>query len=166
MMEFMCPLAVEKKTKRQHSSSTTSSSVARSLSHSASQPASQPAITSPPEHSIIRNNIHIHQSFERIMHPDGWCTYARSRVPGERAPSHCQDRAAQRSYRSTPLHKWINSKNSTNQTNHTNDKPTQPRSTRAPSKWQSQRKVVLQTTSISTHRILMPERSAIESMIQ
>ena len=54
------------------------------------------------------------------MHPGGWCTYS-CRVPGERARSHRQRRAAARIYRSTKLHERINSKSSINQTNHTNE---------------------------------------------
>jgi hypothetical protein len=90
--------------------------------------------------TIIINNIHNHQSFEPIMHPGGWCTYASCRVPGQRARSHRQRRAL-RIYRSTTLHERINSKSSTPQMNHTNDNPIQSTSTRASSsKWQCQRK--------------------------
>ena len=111
-----------------------SESVGRSLSQPATHHHHSSIVT------IIRNNIHNHQSFEPIMHPGGWCTYLR-RVPGERARSH-RHRRALRIYRSTPLHQRIHNKSSTNRTNHTNDKSIHsPRSTRvSSSKWQCQRK--------------------------
>ena len=148
--------------KQQHSSTTTSQSVGRSLSQQASHHHYPSIVT------IVRNNIHNHQSFEPIMHPRGWCTYRVRicRVPGERARSH-RHRRALRIYRSTILHQRINSRSSTNQTNHTNDNPTQQRSIRAfSSKWHCERKAKLFPTS--TYRItkLMPEKSAIESMMQ
>ena len=99
------------------------------------------------------------------MHPGGWCTYL-CRVPGERARSHRQRRAG-RIYRSTILHERINSKSSTNQTNHHNDKTqhSQRALVRPAASGSVKEKVVLQTTRTSTYRILMPEKSAIESMM-
>ena len=100
------------------------------------------------------------------MHPGGWCTYLR-RVPGERARSH-RHRRAGRIYRSTILHERINSKSSTNQTNHHNDKTqhSQRALVRPAASGSVKEKVVLQTTRTSTYPIrLMPEKSAIESMM-
>ena len=102
------------------------------------------------------------------MHPGGWRTYRRSpRVLGERARSHRQRRAG-RIYRSTILHERINSKSSTNQTNHHNDKTqhSQRALVRPAASGSVKEKVVLQTTRTSTYPIiLMPEKSAIESMM-
>ena len=144
-----------------------SQSVSQSLGRSLSQQATHhhhPSIV-----TIFINNIHNHQSFEPIMHPGGWCTY-RCRVPGERARSHRQ-RRANHMYRSTILpcilHERINSKSSTNQTNHHNDKTqhSQRALVRPAASGSVKEKVVLQTTRTSTYPRLMPEKSAIESMM-
>ena len=138
MMEFMRPLAVEKRQNDNTAAAAAAAAarVSRSVGHSVNQSTSH---HHPSLETIFINKIHNHQSFEPIMHPGGWCTYL-CHVLGQRARSHRQRRAL-RKYRSTILHERINSKSSTNQTNHTNDKQTQPRSTRASSsKWQFQRK--------------------------
>ena len=159
-MELMRPLAVEKE--RQNNNTAAASRVSQSVGRSLSQQATHHHHSSIV--TIFINNIHNHQSFEPIMHPGGWCTYL-CHVLGQRARSHRQRRAL-RKYRSTILHERINSKSSTNQTNHTNDKQTQPRSTRASSsKWQCQRKGGAPNHShISTYR-LMPQKSAIGSVM-
>ena len=164
MMEFMRPLAVEK---RQNDNTAAAAApppprVSRSVGHSVNQSTSH---HHPSLETIFINKIHNHQSFEPIMHPGGWCTY-RCRVPGERARSHRQRRAG-RIYRSTILHERINSKSSTNQTNHHNDKTqySQRALVRPAASGSVKEKVVLQTTRTSTYPILMPEKSAIESMM-
>ena len=161
MMEVMRPLAVEKE--RRNNNTAAASRVSQSVGRSLSQQASHhhyPSIV-----TIVRNNFHNHQPFEPIMHPRGWCTY-RCRVPGERARSH-RHRRAGRIYRSTMLHERINSKSSTNQTNHHNDKiqHSQRALVRPAASGSVKEKVVLQTTRTSTYAILMPEKSATESMM-
>ena len=154
-------MAVEKE--RQNDNTAAPPRVSQSVSRSLSQQASHhhyPSIV-----TIVRNNIHNHQSFKPIMHPRGWSTYV-CRVPGERARSHRHRRVA-RIYRSTLLHERMNSKSSTNQTNHHNDKTqhSQRALVRPAASGSVKEKVVLQTTRTSTYPILMPEKSAIESMM-
>ena len=163
MMEFMRPLAVEKERRNNNTAAPprVSQSVGRSLSQQASHHHYPSIVT------IVRNNINNHQPFEPIMHPRGWNTYSSCRVPGERARSHRQRRVV-RIYRSTILHERINSKSSTNQTNHHNEKNqhSQRALVRPAASGSVKEKVVLQTTRTSTYPIiLMPEKSAIESMM-
>ena len=99
------------------------------------------------------------------MHPDGWCTYLRF-VTGERARSHLQ-RRARRIYRSTILHERIKQQeqHKPNESTPTTFQHSQGALVRPAASGSVKEKVVLQTTRTSTYRILMPEKSAIESMM-
>ena len=137
--------------------------VSRSVGHSVNQSTSH---HHPSLETIFINKIHNHQSFEPIMHPGGWCTYICT-VLGQRARSHRQ-RGPVRIYRSTILHERIKQQeqHKPNESTPTTI-PTQPRSTRASSsKWQCQRKGGAPNHShISTYRNLMPQKSAIGSVM-
>ena len=100
------------------------------------------------------------------MHPRGWSTYASCRVPGERARSH-RHRRAGRIYRSTILHERIKQQeqHKPNESHQRQSKHSQGALVRPAASGSVKEKVVLQTTRTSTYRILMPEKSAIESMM-
>ena len=101
------------------------------------------------------------------MHPRGWCTYASCRVPGERARSHRQRRVV-RIYRSTILHERIKQQeqHKPNESHQRQKQHSQRALVRPAASGSVKEKVVLQTTRTSTYRIiLMPEKSAIESMM-
>ena len=163
-MEFMRPLALWKK-RDEMTTQQNHESVSRSVTQSVTQPASHP---SPPEHCDHRQKQHPQSSIIRANHASTWLVVyvhppcsrkACTKSSSPSSPSYISLHHTARTDQQQEQHKPKRITTTTNQT--------QPRSTRASSsKWQSQRKGGAPNHShIKTYRILMPEKSAIESMM-
>ena len=160
----MRPLAVEKE-RQNDNTAAAAQRVSQSVGHSVTQTASQP---SPPEHCNHKHKPHPQSSTIRANHASRWLLYVRQ-LPCSRTA--CTKSSSAWRGPHISLHHTARTDQTARaaQTKriNTNDKPSQPRSTRASSsKWQCQRKGGAPNHShISTYRILMPQKSAIGSVM-
>ena len=138
--------------------------VSQSLSHSVNQP----PIISLPEHCNHLHKQHPQSSIIRANHASTWLVYVRQLPCSRRA---CTKSSSASSRPHISLHHTARTDQTARaaQTKRITPttKTTQPTSTRASSsKWQCQRKGGAPNHShISTYRILMPEKSAIGSVM-
>ena len=146
--------------KQQHSSTTTSQSVSRLVTQSTSQPSSLP------EHCNHRQKQHPQSSTIRANHASTWLEYVH--MPCSRRA--CTKSSSPSSWSHISLHHAARTdqqqeQHKPNESHQRQKQHSQRALVRPAASGSVKEKVVLQTTRTSTYPILMPEKSATESMM-